>query len=129
ERAEALYREAIDRLSRTRARTDLARAHLLYGEWLRRERRRLDAREQLRIAHDLFAAIGAPAFAERAARELLATGERARARTSETRGDLTAQQGQLARLARDGLPYPEIGARLLISPRPVEYLLHHVFPT
>jgi DNA-binding CsgD family transcriptional regulator len=127
EHAEPLYCEAIARLARTHARIDLARAHLLYGEWLRRERRRLDAREQLRSAHDLFAAIGAPAFAERAARELLATGERARVRTSDTRGDLTPQEGQIARLARDGLSNPEIGARLFISPRTVEYHLHKVF--
>jgi DNA-binding CsgD family transcriptional regulator len=127
ERAELLYLEAIDRLARTRARTDLARAHLLYGEWLRRERRRIDARDQLRTAHELFLTMGAPAFAERAARELLATGEKARKRTTDTRGDLTAQEGQIARLARDGLSNPEIGARLFISPRTVEYHLHKVF--
>jgi DNA-binding CsgD family transcriptional regulator len=127
ERADLLYREAIDRLARTRARTDLARAHLVYGEWLRRERHRVDAREQLRTAHDLFATIGAQAYAERAARELLATGERARARSSETGSDLTAQEGQIARLARDGLSNPEIAARLFISPRTVEYHLHKVF--
>jgi DNA-binding CsgD family transcriptional regulator len=127
ERAEVLYREAIERLGRTQARTDLARAHLLYGEWLRRERRRLDAREQLRTAHELFSTIGAPAFAKRAARELLATGERARARTSDTRGDLTAQESQIAQLACDGLSNPEIGARLFISPRTVEYHMHKVF--
>ena len=101
-------------------RAELARAHLLYGEWLRRERRRVDAREQLRTAHDVFTAMGMEAFAERAARELLATGEPARKRTVETRDELTAQEAQIARLARDGLSNPEIGARLFISPRTVE---------
>jgi DNA-binding CsgD family transcriptional regulator len=127
EAAERLYCEAIERLGRTRIRVDLARAHLLYGEWLRRERRRVDAREQLRIAHDMFTRMGAEAFAARAERELLATGERARKRSVETRGDLTAQEVQIARLARDGLSNPEIGARLFISPRTVEYHLHKVF--
>jgi DNA-binding CsgD family transcriptional regulator len=127
EAAERLYREAIDRLGRTQVRVELARAHLLYGEWLRRERRRLDAREQLRTAHELFTAMGIEAFAERAARELLATGERARKRTVETSGQLTAQETQIARLARDGLSNHEIGARLFISPRTVEYHLHKVF--
>jgi DNA-binding CsgD family transcriptional regulator/tetratricopeptide (TPR) repeat protein len=127
EAAERLYREAIDRLGRTRVRVELARAHLVYGEWLRRERRRLDAREQLRTAHELFTAMGIEAFAERAARELLATGERARKRTVETSGQLTAQETQIARLARDGLSNHEIGARLFISPRTVEYHLHKVF--
>jgi DNA-binding CsgD family transcriptional regulator len=127
EQAERLYREAIDRLARGRIGAELARAHLLYGEWLRRERRRLDAREQLRIAHELLSSMGAEAFAARAARELLATGERARKRTAETREDLTAQEAQIARLARDGLSNPEIGSRLFISPRTVEYHLHKVF--
>jgi DNA-binding CsgD family transcriptional regulator len=127
EAAERRYREAIDRLGRTRVRVELARAHLVYGEWLRRERRRLDAREQLRTAHELFTAMGIEAFAERAARELLATGERARKRTVETSGQLTAQEAQIARLARDGLANSEIGARLFISPRTVEYHLHKVF--
>jgi DNA-binding CsgD family transcriptional regulator len=125
--AERLYREAIDRLGRTLIRAELARAHLLYGEWLRREHRRLDAREQLRTAHDMFSRFGADAFAERAARELLATGEQARKRTVETRDQLTAQEAQIARLARDGLSNPEIGARLFISPRTVQYHLHKVF--
>jgi DNA-binding CsgD family transcriptional regulator len=125
--AERLYLEALDRLGRTSIRVELARAHLLYGEWLRRERRRLDAREQLRAAHEMFTGMGAEAFADRAARELLATGERARKRTVETREDLTPQEAQIARLARDGLSNPEIGARLFISPRTVEYHLHKVF--
>jgi DNA-binding CsgD family transcriptional regulator len=125
--AEAFYGEAIERLARTRVRAWLARAHLVYGEWLRRGRRRLDAREQLRTAHEMFASMGAEAFAERARRELLATGESARKRTVETRGDLTAQEAQIARLARDGLSNPEIGARLFISPRTVEYHLRKVF--
>jgi DNA-binding CsgD family transcriptional regulator/tetratricopeptide (TPR) repeat protein len=125
--AEGLYREAIDRLGRTRVRVALARAHLLYGEWLRRKRRRLDAREELRIAHEMFTAMGIEAFAQRAARELLATGETARKRTIEPRGQLTAQEAQVARLARDGLSNAEIGARLFISTRTVEYHLHKVF--
>jgi DNA-binding CsgD family transcriptional regulator len=125
--AERLYLEALDRLGRTSIRVELARAHLLYGEWLRRERRRLDAREQLHAAHEMFTGMGAEAFADRAARELLATGERARKHTVETREDLTPQEAQIARLARDGLSNPEIGARLFISPRTVEYHLHKVF--
>jgi DNA-binding CsgD family transcriptional regulator len=125
--AESLYREAIERLQRTRLRVDLARAHLLYGEWLRRERRRVDAREQLRTAFELLTAIGAEAFAGRAERELLATGERVRTRTVETREDLTAQEAQVARLARDGLSNAEIGARLFISQHTVAYHLRKVF--
>jgi DNA-binding CsgD family transcriptional regulator len=125
--AEECYREAIDRLGRTRIRVEHARARLLFGEWLRRERRRLDARAQLRTAHGLFTAMGAEAFADRAARELLATGETARKRTPETSGRLTAQEAHIARLARDGLSNPEIGARLFISPRTVEYHLRKVF--
>jgi DNA-binding CsgD family transcriptional regulator len=125
--AERLYLEAIERLGRTHVRVELGRAHLVYGEWLRRERRRVHAREQLRTAHEMFTGMGAEAFADRAARELLATGERARKRTVETREDLTAQEAQVARLARDGLSNPEIGARLFISPRTVEYHLHKVF--
>jgi DNA-binding CsgD family transcriptional regulator len=127
EEAETAYREAIERLGRTRARGDLARAHLLYGEWLRRARRRLDGRAQLRTAHELFAGMGADAFADRAARELQATGETARKRGVETAGELTAQEYQVARLARDGLSNPEIGARLFISPRTVQYHLRKVF--
>jgi DNA-binding NarL/FixJ family response regulator len=106
---------------------ELARTHLLYGEWLRRERRPLDAREQLRTAREMFTSMGAEAFAARAERELLATGERARKRVAETWDDLTAQEAQIARLAGEGLSNPEIGARLFISPRTVEYHLHKVF--
>ncbi len=127
ETAERLYREGIDRLGRTRLRPDLARAHLLYGEWLRREGRRVDARTHLRAAHELFVTIGMEAFAERARGELLATGERVRRRAVETRDDLTAQERQIARLARDGLSNPEIGARLFLSPRTVEWHLRKVF--
>jgi len=127
EAAERLYRQAIDRLGRTRVRVELARAHLLYGEWLRRERRRLDARQQLRTAHDLLSTMGMEGFAERAARELLATGETARKRSVETSSQLTAQEAQVARLARDGLSNPEIGARLFISTRTVQYHLRKVF--
>jgi DNA-binding NarL/FixJ family response regulator len=125
--ADELYREAIDRLSNTRLRPDLARAHLVYGEWLRREGRRLDAREQLRTAHDMLDAIGMEAFADRARRELVATGEKARKRSDETRDQLTPQEGQIARLARDGLSNPEIGATLFLSPRTVEWHLRKVF--
>jgi DNA-binding CsgD family transcriptional regulator len=127
EAAEALYREAIERLGRTRVRVELARAHLLYGEWLRRENRRMDAREHLRNAHEMFTAMGVDGFAERARRELLATGETARKRTPETRDDLTAQEAQIARLAGDGRTNPEIGAELFISPRTVEWHLRKVF--
>jgi DNA-binding CsgD family transcriptional regulator len=127
EDAETSYREAIERLGRTPLRPELARAHLLYGEWLRRERRRADARAQLRTAHDMFAAIGMEAFAERARRELAATGETARQRTAEARDTLTPQEAQIARLARDGLSNPEIGARLFISARTVQYHLKKVF--
>jgi ATP/maltotriose-dependent transcriptional regulator MalT len=127
EDAEGSYREAIERLSRTLVRPELARAHLLYGEWLRREGRRADAREQLREAHAMFADMGMEAFAERARGELVATGERVRKRTIETRDDLTAQEGEIARLARSGLSNPEIGTRLFLSPRTVEWHLHNVF--
>jgi len=127
EDAEGAYREAIERLGRTRLRPELARAHLLYGEWLRRENRRVDARAQLRTAHDQFTSIGMDAFAERARTELQATGEHVRLHAIETRDDLTAQERQIAELARDGLSNPEIGARLFLSPRTVEWHLRHVF--
>jgi ATP/maltotriose-dependent transcriptional regulator MalT len=125
--AERLYRESIAHLARTRVRAELARAHLLYGEWLRRERRRVDAREQLRTAHDMLTAMGIEAFAERARRELLATGETTRKRATETGDELTAQETQIARLARNGLSNPEIGTRLFISPRTVQYHLRKIF--
>jgi ATP/maltotriose-dependent transcriptional regulator MalT len=125
--ADELYREAIQRLTRTRLRPEIARARLLYGEWLRRDGRRADARKQLRAAHELLTAIGMAAFADRARQELQATGERPRKRTVETRDDLTAQERQIARLARDGLSNPEIGARLFLSARTVEWHLRNVF--
>ena len=125
--ADRLYREAIERLGRTRVRVTLARAHLLYGEWLRRQQRRTDARHQLRIAHQMFVTMGAEGFAERARRELLATGETARKRSVETAGGLTPQETQVAELAREALSNAEIGARLFISPRTVEYHLGKVF--
>jgi DNA-binding CsgD family transcriptional regulator len=125
--AETLYQEAIDRLSRTPLRPELSRAQLLYGEWLRREGRRVDARTQLRTAHDMFVEIGMEAFADRTRRELQATGEKVRKRVDETRGQLTPQEDQIARLARDGLSNPEIGARLFLSSRTVEWHLRKVF--
>jgi DNA-binding CsgD family transcriptional regulator len=125
--ADILYREAIERLSRTRLRPELARANLVYGEWLRRENRRVDAREQLRAAHETLVEIGMDAFAERARNELSATGEAVRRRAADTRDDLTAQERQIARLARGGLSNPEIGARLFLSPRTVEWHLRNVF--
>jgi DNA-binding CsgD family transcriptional regulator len=125
--AECLYREAVDRLGRTRLRPELARAHLLYGEWLRRENRRLHAREQLGAAYDQFMAIGMEAFAERARIELSATGHKVRKRTVETRDDLTAHERRIAELACDGLSNPEIGARLFLSQRTVEWHLRKVF--
>jgi DNA-binding CsgD family transcriptional regulator len=126
--AERLYVESIERLGSTRIRADLARAHLLYGEWLRRERRRVDARVHLRIAHDMLDAMGMGAFAERARRELEATGETARSRTVAARDEqLTAQEAQIARMARGGLSNPEIAARMFISARTVQYHLSKVF--
>jgi DNA-binding CsgD family transcriptional regulator len=125
--AERLYREGIERLGRTHVRVDLARARLLYGEWLRRVGRRVDARAQLRTAHEELAAMGVTAFADRAHRELLATGETARKRTVETFAELTAQEAHIARLATGGLTNPEIGAMLFISPRTVEWHLRKVF--
>jgi DNA-binding CsgD family transcriptional regulator len=127
DQAECLYREAIELLGRSRSSAHLARAQLVYGEWLRRENRRVDARVQLRAAHDTFCRIAAEAFAQRALRELLATGETARRRTDDSRDILTPQEAQIARLARDGFSNPEIGARLFISPRTVQYHLHKVF--
>ncbi len=123
--AETLYREAIEGFGR--GGVHLSRAQLVYGEWLRRENRRVDAREQLRAAQHTLSGIGAAAFAERARRELLATGETARKRTDDTRDVLTPQEAQIARLARDGLSNPEIGAELFISPRTVQYHLRKVF--
>jgi DNA-binding CsgD family transcriptional regulator len=125
--AETLYREAIERLERTRLRVDLARAHLLYGEWLRRERRRLDARAQLRTAHELFCRFGMAAFAERARVELKATGERARKRNVETRDDLTPREMQISQLAADGATNAAIAARLFISASTVDYHLRHAY--
>jgi DNA-binding CsgD family transcriptional regulator len=128
ETAEGFYRESIECLGRTRIRADLARAHLLYGEWLRRERRRIDAREQLRLALKMLDAMGMEGFAERARRELRASGETARKRTVvNSDQDLTAQEAQVARMARDGLSNPEIAARLFISARTVQYHLKKVF--
>jgi DNA-binding CsgD family transcriptional regulator len=125
--AEELYREAIGRLGGTRIRVTLARTHLVYGEWLRRENRRVDAREQLRLAHAMLTEAGMEAFAERARRELLATGETVRKRSVETLDELTPQEGQIARLAADGNTNPEIGAQLFLSPRTVEWHLRKVF--
>jgi DNA-binding CsgD family transcriptional regulator len=127
EPAERLYREAIQRLGGTRMRPALVRAHLLYGEWLRRENRRMDAREQLRTAYDGLTAMGMKAFAKRARRELLATGETVRKRTVQANYELTAQEAQIAQLAADGLSNPEIGAQLFLSPRTVQYHLAKVF--
>jgi len=125
--AEKWYREAVERLGRSRIRPEVARSNLVYGEWLRRENRRLDARVQLRAAYEHFAAIGMEAFAERARAELRATGETVRARSPETRDELTAQERHIAELARDGLSNPEIGARLYLSPRTVEFHLRKVY--
>ena len=125
--ADRLYGEAIERLSRTHYRPDLGRAHLLYGEWLRRENRRTDARIQLRAAYDSLSAIGAEAFAERARRELQATGERVLKRSAEAATTLTAQEALIAQLARDGRTNPEIGAQLFLSTRTVQYHLRKVF--
>ena len=125
--AEGLFREGIERLSRTRMRAELARTHLLYGEWLRRTNRRPDARAELDVAHEMFSAMGMEQFAERTRRELLAAGAIAHKRNAETHDDLTAQETQIARLARDGLSNPEIGAQLYLSPRTVEWHLRKVF--
>src|SRR6202011_2065096 len=114
--AESLYRESVAQLSRTRVRVELARSHLLFGEWLRRERRRLDARTHLRTAQEAFTSMGAVAFAGRAERELLATGEHARKRTPDTLDQLTPQETQIARLVANGQSNREIAAQLFISP-------------
>jgi DNA-binding CsgD family transcriptional regulator/tetratricopeptide (TPR) repeat protein len=127
ETAENCYREAIERLGRTRMRPAVARAHLLYGEWLRRENRRRDARAELRTAHGLFTTMGIEAFAERARHELLATGDTVRKRTAETVSDLTAQEAHIARLAVDGRTNTEIGAQLFLSTRTVEWHLSKVY--
>jgi DNA-binding CsgD family transcriptional regulator/tetratricopeptide (TPR) repeat protein len=125
--AEELYRTSVEMLSGTRLQPELARAQLHYGEWLRREHRRVDARAQLRASHAMFETMGMEAFAERARRELLATGEKVRKRTAETRSDLTPQEVQIAQLARDGRSNPEIAAQLFLSPRTVEWHLRKVF--
>jgi DNA-binding CsgD family transcriptional regulator/tetratricopeptide (TPR) repeat protein len=125
--ADELYRDAIERLGRTGLRTELARAHLLYGEWLRREGRRVDARAHLRTAHDMLGAMGMEAFAERSRNELQAAGEKVRKRTVETRDDLTPQERRIAQLASDGLSNPEIAGQLFLSPRTVEWHLSKVF--
>jgi DNA-binding CsgD family transcriptional regulator len=125
--AEELYLEAIERLDRSPVRPEAARAHLVYGEWLRRENRRSDARPHLRAAYDALTEMGIDAFAERARRELGATGQAVRKRKAATNGELTAQEAHVARLARDGLTNPEIGARLFISTHTVQYHLSKVF--
>ena len=125
--AEHSFRAAIEHLSRTRVRAELARTHLLYGEQLRREGRRLDARAELNVAHQLFTSMGMEAFAERAGTELVATGEKARRRIAKTRDDLTPHERQIAELARDGLSNADIAARLFLSRRTVEWHLRHVF--
>jgi DNA-binding NarL/FixJ family response regulator len=118
---------AADRLARSRVAPERARTHLVYGQWLRRAGRRVDAREQLRAAHDMLATIGMDAFAERARRELIATGATVRKRKDEARGDLTPQEAQIAQLAREGYSNPEIGAQLFLSPRTIEWHMRKVF--
>jgi len=125
--AEELYHEAIERLAGTRVAVDLARAHLLYGEWLRREPRRIDARKELRTAYEMFTDFGMEGFAERARVEIEATGEHARRRTVDTLADLTPQEAQIARLVAEGNTNREIGSQLFISPSTVEYHLRKVF--
>jgi DNA-binding CsgD family transcriptional regulator len=126
--AEDLYNEAIDQLAGTSIRPELARAHLLYGEWLRRENRRVDARTQLRTAHEMLTGMGIHQFADRARQELLATGETVRKRTVDSFDELTPQEANIARLAAEGRTNPEIGEQLFISPRTVEWHLRKVFP-
>jgi ATP/maltotriose-dependent transcriptional regulator MalT len=125
--AERLYRDAVDRLARTPRRPELARAHLLYGEWLRREARLQEARERLRTAEDMFAEIGMEAFADRARAELVAAGAKPRTRHPEMREELTPQEEQIAQLARDGFTNAQIGAQLFLSSRTIEWHLHKVF--
>ena len=125
--AELLYQQAIGYLKQCRAAPQLARAHLVYGEWLRRQRRRRDARDQLRTAHEMFTAMGAEAFAERARIELLATGERARKRIAETETELTPQEAQIARLVSQGESNRDIAAQLFLSPSTVDYHLRKVY--
>ena len=125
--AEASYREAIEQLDRAGVRTELARAHLLFGEWLRREGRLGEARERLRTAEEMFAQIGMEAFADRAHHELVAAGAKPRKRAVEARRHLTPQEEQIARLAGDGLTNAQIGAQLFLSPRTIEWHLHKVF--
>jgi len=125
--AEPLYKHAIERLDRTCVRGELARAHLLYGEWLRRQNRRVDARQQLRQAHEMLTSMGIGAYSERARRELLATGEKVRARSVETSSKLTAQEAQIALLAGEGRTNPEIGVHMFISTRTVEWHLRKIF--
>ena len=127
EAAEGLHRQAIEHLGRSRMAAYLARARLTYGEWLRRENRRVDARKQLREAYDMFRSMGADGFADRTQRELLATGAKVRKRRDDTRDELTPQEEHIARLARDGRTNPEIGAELFISSRTVEWHLRKVF--
>jgi DNA-binding CsgD family transcriptional regulator/Tfp pilus assembly protein PilF len=127
ETAEQHYREAIEQLGRTRIRVGLARSHLVYGEWLRREKRRVDARQQLRTAHQILTEIGMDAMAERARRELMATGETVRRRRVETLDDLTNQEAHIARLAGAGRTNAQIGAQLFLSPRTVEWHLRNIF--
>jgi DNA-binding CsgD family transcriptional regulator len=127
DQAERLFREAITRLGRTLARPELARAHLLFGEWLRREGRRAEAREHLRVAHVAMAAMGVEAFAERAQQELAATGEKVRKRVEQAGNELTAQELHVARMALEGLSNIDIAARLFLSPRTIEWHLGRVF--